>query len=193
MDWQSRIVQIEDMGDIGLKFLGRFREPHGLQVCLDQVAVGEVDCRRTDDAAYHRFTPAEVILVVRTLCRAVGQNQRRLAGSSSPPRALSIIGWRGRHVAQIHRIECRDIDAELHGRRAEKNRQEYLGLPGLSQLLLLFRQFGAVLLAPAKAPFAPFTPVLLDLSRMLPALDSEERRATALQRISERLVKLDEI
>ena len=144
-----------------------------MQMRLDQIAVGEVDGGRADDAAHHRLAPAKVILIVRTLRRAVGQDQRRLARTAGTAGALRIIRWRRRHVAQVDGVERRDIDAELHGRRAEQHRQEDVGLTGLAQFLLFLRELGAILLAPTEPPFAPFAPLGVDLRSVLSAFDAE--------------------
>ncbi len=71
--------QIEHVRDFGGQFLARFREPDRVQVGPNQVAVRQFERRRPHDAAYHRFGPLEIILVVRTLRRAIGHHESRLA------------------------------------------------------------------------------------------------------------------
>ena len=55
--------------------------------------------------------------------RAVADDQRRLAGPPGPAGALGVVGRGGRDVAHADHVEAGDVDAELHGRRAEQDRQ----------------------------------------------------------------------
>src|SRR5206468_3354977 len=43
--------------------------------------------------------------------------------ATGPARALRVVRRRWRHVAQTNRVEVGDVDAELHGGRAVKQRQ----------------------------------------------------------------------
>ncbi len=65
----------------------------------------------------------EVILVVRAASRAIGVDQGRLTATAGPAAALGVVGRRRRDVAQIDEVQLSDVHAQLHGRRAEQERQ----------------------------------------------------------------------
>src|SRR4051812_40484860 len=65
----------------------------------------------------------EEILVVRAAERAVGKYQGRLTATTSTTAALRVVGRRRRDVAQIDRVQILNVDAQLHSRRTEKDRQ----------------------------------------------------------------------
>src|SRR6516162_50501 len=164
-----------------------------MQVGSNEVAVRELDRRRAHDAAYHRFGSLEIILVVRTLRRAIGHDQSRLAGSAGPAGALRIIGRGGRHVAQIDRVQRRDVDAELHGRRAEKSRQRNTGLADLAHRVLCLGEPLLVLRTPTEPPFPPLAPLLIDLRGMLTALLAEQKPSATGQGVGKGSIKADKI
>ena len=94
---------------------------------------------RDHDPVHHRAWSLEEILIVRTLGRAVGHNQRRLPAPAGTPAALGVIGWCRGHVTQIHDVHRRNIDTQLHCGRAEERGQKSAVFP---QLLQPFRLFG---------------------------------------------------
>ena len=62
-------------------------------------------------------------LIVRAERSAVGDHQRLLARAPCPAAALGVVGRGGRHIAQVHSVEGRNIDAQLHCGRAEHDGQ----------------------------------------------------------------------
>ena len=129
-----------------------------------QIAIAQINPGRRDHATHHLLGPVVVILIVRTAARTVGVHQRRLPAASGPPATLCVIGRGRRHIAQIHHIQLRDIDAQLHRRRTEQQGQ----------------------IAGAKPIFAVLTVFRGDLSGMLPCFQA------GLQ-VDEVAVALDEI
>lgn len=67
--------------DADIEFMLDVGEPNGLDVTVDQIAVGEILGRRAHHAVHHLPCVVEEPLVVRALRRAVGQHQRSLAGA----------------------------------------------------------------------------------------------------------------
>jgi hypothetical protein len=90
-----------------------------MQVRLNQVTIGKVERRGSDDAAHHLLRLAKIVLVVRALRGAVGHNQSSLTRASRASGTLRVICRSGRHVSHVDRIERGDVDAELHRRRAK--------------------------------------------------------------------------
>ena len=72
---RAALVQIEDVRNVGLKFLDGFGKPNGMQMRFNEVAVSKIESRRAHNPAYHRLALAEIVLVVWTLCCAVGQTR----------------------------------------------------------------------------------------------------------------------
>src|ERR1044072_6087051 len=92
------------------KFLARLREPDRVKVCFDEITIGKLDRRRTDIAIHHPLGPLEVILIVWTLGRAIAYDERCMSRASRATRTLHIIGGRWRHIAEIDRVQSRNID-----------------------------------------------------------------------------------
>ena len=105
LNWQGLVAEIEDVRNVGRQLLARFRQPDRVQMCAHEVAVRQLDRRRTHDAADDRVAAVEIILVVRRLRRAIGYDQRRLARPPRPSGALRIIGRGRRDVAEIDRVQ----------------------------------------------------------------------------------------
>jgi hypothetical protein len=162
------VVHVEQAADAAVELDAGFGQPDGVQVALDQFAVGQVEGRRIDLAMDHAHRVAEEILVVRRLGGAVGNDQRRLPGPPGPAAALRVVGRRRRHVAQVDGVQRRDVDAEFHGRRAEHYRQPFERFAGLLE------PFVAILAGEAEARLAFEAVVLLDLGRMLARLEVEQ-------------------
>ena len=149
---------------------------------FDQVAVCEFERRWADDAADHLLRFGEVVLVVRALRRAVGDHQGGLTGTAGSSGTLGIVGRRRRHVSQIDRVQRRDVDAQLHRRRAEECRQENVWLSLIPETLLVRFELLTILVVPngsairatrgAPAPLAPC--VRGSPSRRVPRLPRQE-------------------
>ncbi len=67
--------------------------------------------------------PLEEVLVVRAAGGAVGEDQGRLTAPARATAALGVVGRGRRDVAHVDHVELGDVDAQLHGRRAEEDRQ----------------------------------------------------------------------
>ena len=105
-----------------------------MKMRFDEIAISELDRGWPDIAIHHRLRPLEVILIVRALSCAVGHDKSGLSGSARAPRALGIVGRRRRHIAQVHSVQSRNVDAKLHRRRAKQCRKEDIGFARLSHL-----------------------------------------------------------
>jgi hypothetical protein len=88
--------------------------------------------------------------------------------AACPAAALRVVRRGGRHVAHVDRVQRRDIDAELHRRRAEQHRQP------LELRAVLLAPLVAVFLGEAEAGLALQAVVLLDLGGVLARLEVEE-------------------
>ena len=141
-----RIVEDEQLGDRRVERLLGAGEPDGLKRWL---STRSRFARSRSGGAHlavdHRLRVAEEVLVVRALRRAVGENERRLAAAAGATAALRVVGRRRRDVAQVDGVQRRDVDAELHRRRAEEHRQEAVGLAELAEVLLVGGQLLALL------------------------------------------------
>ena len=177
------------MRDIGCKLLARIRRARRRE---DAPRPGRGWRARAQAGGRCRSpsrSAAEVILVVRTLRRAVGHDQRRLAGASGAPGALRVVGRRRRHVAQVDGIERRDVDAELHGRRAEQDRQENVGSPAWRSSSFSSASFVRSSSPQRKRHSRHSRRCLIDLRGVLAAFDPEQARRRPCQRVGERLVE----
>src|SRR5262249_37626316 len=76
---------------------------------------------------------------------------------------------------QINGVQRRNVDAELHRRRAEEYRKKPRRLVQLGDVRDVVRKVLLLLLAVAEALFADFPLLALDLRRMLARLESEQR------------------
>ena len=148
----------ERLAEVGLGHL----HPDGVDVGAHQILVAQVDARRGDGTGDHLARLAEEVLVVRAAPRAVGEDQRRLAAAAGPAAALGVVGRRRRHVAQVDDVELGDVDAELHGRRAEEQRQVAGAEAVLALLAVLGRDLGGVLARLEHALQIDEAPVALD-------------------------------
>ena len=137
--------------------------------------------------------PIEVILVVRALRRAIGHDERGLPRAAGSAAALGIVCRRRRHVAHIDGVQGGDVDAELHRRRTEKNRQEVVRLARLTHFSPFLRQGLSILVSPTKAPLAPLAAFLVHLRGVLSPFEAEQPFSPGREQIRERLVKPGEI
>src|SRR5450759_263249 len=94
-----------------------------MEMRAHQIFVGKVESRRGDVSGNHTIWALEEILVVWTACRAVREDQRRLAAAPRSAAALGIVGRSWRNVPHVHYVQLCDVDAKLHGGRAIENRQ----------------------------------------------------------------------
>ena len=100
----------------------------------DQVGVGQVQPRGLHLPGDHQVGAVEVVGVVGVAAGAVRDDDRLLPGAARAPGALGVVrGGRG-HVAHRHCVEAGDVDAELHRRRAEQQREGPGAEPGLPVL-----------------------------------------------------------
>ena len=70
-----------------------------------------------------RSGPAEEVLVVAVPARAERVHERGLPAAPGAAGALGVVGRRRRYVAQVDDVQRGDVDAQLHRRRAEQQRQ----------------------------------------------------------------------
>ena len=73
-----------------------------------------------------------------TVGRAVREDEGGLPTPARTTTALSVVGWSGGDVPEIHCVELGDVDAELHRRRAVEDRKLTFAEP-----LLTFQSDGA--------------------------------------------------
>ena len=136
-----------------------------------KVWVHQIDGGSFDDASDKVCSPRKIILVVRALCRTVGDYKRCLPTTSCTTRALRVIGRRWRGIAQINDIKLRDVDSQLHRRRAVKQWQKIPLFPGNSTLSGHFRHAVDVTAAKAEATFAQFAQQGVDLGGVFARLE----------------------
>ena len=135
-----------------------------------QVFVGQVQGWCTHFAMHHGGRIGEEVLIVGAFCCAVGEDQCRHATTSGTPAALRVVGWCGRHIAQIDGIERRNIDAQFHGRRTKQHRQETVVLADFGELGGAISQCVLFRITEAETHFADFAAVGIDLRRMFARL-----------------------
>ena len=66
------------MRNVHCELRAGFGKPNRVKMRFDEIAICKLQSRRPDNTANHRDWPVEVILVMRPLRRAIGDNQRRL-------------------------------------------------------------------------------------------------------------------
>ena len=118
-----RIIELQDRGQGSAQIRPRPFHPDRVDVRADEVAVAEIDAGRRHRAGDHPGGLAVEVLVVGAAPRAVGEDQGGLSAAPRAPAALRVVGRGGRNVAQVDEVELGDVHAELHGRRAEQQRQ----------------------------------------------------------------------
>jgi len=94
-------------------------------MAVDQIAVGKIQGRRAHHAMHHLVGMLEEPLVMRAERRAVGDDQRLLAGTPGTATALGVVGRGRRDIAQVDGVERGNIHAQLHRGRAEHHRQAF--------------------------------------------------------------------
>ena len=165
------LLQIQQRRDAGVQLHLGCRQPHGVQMAVDEIAVRQIERGRADHTVDHLVGMVEEPLVVRAQGRAVGDDQGLLPRAASTATALRVVGRRGRHVAQVDRVEGRDVDAQLHCGRAEHHRQTFeRGLVGRVLQPVL-----AILLGVAEALFEELAPARIHLGGVLLRLEVEQR------------------
>ncbi|MCY1292743.1 hypothetical protein D9M70_419820 [compost metagenome] len=170
-----RLVHVQQVAHAIAELLASLCKPDGMHVALDKLKVGQVQSRRIDLTVNHAHRVTEVILVMRTLRRAVSDDQGRLPCSTRTTASLRVVGWRGRHVAHVHRVQRGNVDAQFHGGRTKQDRQP------LQCRACLRLPFSFVLVGEAEAGL-PFEPViLLDLGSMFACFKVEQLMNRAIQ------------
>src|SRR5262249_8869442 len=148
--------------------------PNGLQMAANKVLVRQVQRRRPDLAMHHGRWVGEEELVVWATRSGIGEHKRWHAAAPSSAAALGVVGWRGWHVAQVDRVQRRNVDAEFHRRRAVEDGQEALGLAQFAQARGVGLEFGLLLGAVAESQLADGAPFAFDLRGVLAGFESEE-------------------
>src|SRR5690606_11229564 len=139
-------LEVEDVLYAVFEVPPRLGEPDRVEVRLEELGVGEVEAGRRDRAGDHLVPALGEGEGVGAPPAAEGEHERGLAAAAPPaaaPRgvrrrwggvwqggaaasraaaALRVVRRRWRDVAQVDHAELADVDAELHGRRAEEHR-----------------------------------------------------------------------
>jgi hypothetical protein len=84
-------------------------------------------------------------VVVRAARGAVGEDEGGLTAAARPAAALGVVRRGRRDVAHVDDVELGDVDAELHGRGTEQERQLGLAEAGLTAFALVGADLGRVL------------------------------------------------
>ena len=140
-----RSIKVQDRRQRSAQIRLRGLHPDGVNVGTDQVPVPEIDAGRRHRTSDHPGRLAIEVLIVGAAPGAVGEDQGGLPASSRAPAALRVVGRRGRNVAQVDEVELGDVDAELHGRGAEEQRQLAFPKTGLAFLAVLRGHLSGVL------------------------------------------------
>ena len=119
--------------------------PDGVHVRADQVPVPQIDARRRHCSGHHAGRLAVEVLVVGAAPGAVGEDESGLPPAPGASAALRVVGRSGRNVAQVDEVELGDVDAELHGRGAEQERQLAFPKARLAVLAVLGGHLSGVL------------------------------------------------
>ena len=192
LDRTAGIVEDEQLRNARIERLVDAREPHRLEMAVNQVPVCELENRRTYLSVDHCLGIAEEVLVVGALRRRVRDDQGGLSAAARASAALGVVRRRRRHVAHVNRVQCRDVDAEFHRRGAEEHRQEAIGFTGLPESFLVGRKLFTLALAEAESLLPDFTVVGIDLGGVLARLEPEERVHGGAEHPREVLVEVAE-
>jgi hypothetical protein len=96
--------------------------------------------------------------------------------------ARCAIRRRRRYVAQIDGIERRDIDAKLHGRRAEESGRKLVRLSTALSSAAFYGKVLLVFLFVSETPLAPFALSLRHLGRMFTTFETPKTAPPLLDR-----------
>ena len=140
-----RWIEIQNRRQRSAQVRPRDLHPHGVNVRANQIAVPEIDAGRRHRTGDHPGRLAVEVLIVGAAPGAVGEDKGGLPASSRTPAALRVVGRGGRNVAQVDEVELGDVDAELHGRGAEEQRQLAFPKAGLAFLAVLRGHLSGVL------------------------------------------------
>ena len=134
-----------------------------MQVAFDQVAVGQVQGWRLDDAMHHFCGMVKKPLIVRAEGRAVSNNQGLLARPPRTTTALGVIGGGRWHIAQVNSVQGGNIHAQFHGGRTKHDGQtlQRCFVRGVGQPVL------AVFFGVAKALFQQLAATSINLGSVL--------------------------
>ena len=142
-----------------------------MEMRAHEIFVGQVEPRRGDLSGNHAIRALEEILVVRTACRAVREDQRRLAAAARSAAALGIVGGSRRNVPHVHYVQLCDVDAKLHGGRAIENRQFRFPEPVFADETILVRNLRGVLSGLKTRQLGRQRPVEVHEERIRPPTD----------------------
>ena len=136
---------------------------------------------------HHVLCPVEEPLIVWAQGRAIGDNQRLLAGAPGTATALCVVCRRWGDVAQVYRVERRNVHTQLHGGRAEHQGQPFKWRP------VVRLPFVLVFLAVSKALLENLSGLGVDLCRVLLCLEFEQRVRDGSQQFGRALVECTEV
>ena len=138
-------LEVQHRRQRSAKVRPRGLHPDGVHVRADQVPVPQVDARRRHRSGHHASRLAVEVLVVGAAPGAVGEDESGLSAAPGASAALRVVGRSGRNVAQVDEVELGDVDAELHGRGAEQERQLAFPKARLAVLAVLGGHLSGVL------------------------------------------------
>ena len=164
---------VKDVADGRVERHTRGGEPDGVEVALDETAVGKVEQGRAHLAMDHCLGVTEEILVVGALRRAVGQGKGGLTAPPGPATALGIVCRGRRDVPEVDGVERRDVDTKFHRRRTEEDRQEPAAFAEVPQGRIV-REFLALPVAEAEPFLTDLAPFALDLGGVFTRLEPEQ-------------------
>src|SRR5918992_968399 len=162
-------------------------------MAFDEIGIGQIDRRWTNHPVNHFLRLTKEILVMRALSGAVGDDKCGLPATSRTSAPLRIVGGRRRHVAHVDDVHRRDVDAELHGRRAEERGQKTTVLAHFFQLIRLVLEGLPIVWTEAEASLANLAKLALDLRCMLPTLEAKEGCAAFGKQACDLLIQPTEI
>ncbi len=169
-----RIGQDEKFRDAGIKRLFRAGKPHRRQVRFHQIAICQIQERRADLAVHHRLWVSEKILIVRTLRGTVGQHERCMSAAAGTTAPLCVVR-RGRgNISHVDRVERRNVHAQFHRRRTEKDGEKPVGFTNLAQTFIRSGELAPFLFAETKTFFPDRAFFAIHLGRVLAGLKSEQ-------------------
>ena len=185
--WFFWRVHVEQLGNAVVQRVSCTRQPDCLQVALHQIAVGQIQGGSPYHAMHHVLCPVEEPLIVWAQRRAIGDNQRLLAGAPGTATALRVVCRCWGDVTQVYRVERRNVHAQLHGGRAEHQGQPFKWRPVVGLPFVL------VFLAVSKALLENLSGLGVDLCRVFLCLEFEQRVRDGFQQFGRALVECTEV
>jgi len=120
--WQAIRFGTDNLLDGLAERKAHLPQPSRMQVRPHQRLIRQIEPWRTHAAGDHLIPVPEVPLVMAVDGTAIGEDQTRLALAARSAAPLDIVRRRRRYVPEVHEIKVGDIDAKLHGRRADEIR-----------------------------------------------------------------------